>query len=120
MTTPTTLENLSEAKNGSYYTIRGTGGDLDEWVNGYEKLMSDAGIGKPTAWFTTTGLAVNEYAQPARWQDAFAPDLTLLMFPLDGLVTGKLAMFRLQMGDVWFDDMIDNMSPTEAEEEDGR
>ena len=27
--------NLREAYNGSYYTILGAGGDLQEWVDGY-------------------------------------------------------------------------------------
>lgn len=104
-----TLTDLQQAYDGSYYTIAGAGGPLQDWVDGLTKLMKDEGIGTPTAWYTTTGRAVNEYAQPRSERDAFKDDLTFLMFPLDGLATGKLAIFKLQMQDRWFDDVVDNM-----------
>ena len=31
-----------------------------------------------------------------------------MAFPLDGLDVNKLAMFKLQMRDRWFDDIVDN------------
>ncbi len=40
--------------------------------------------------------------------NAYQDNLTCLMFPLDGLNAGRLAMFRLRMGDKWFDDIVDN------------
>lgn len=33
----------------------------------------------------------------------------MLMFPLDGLNVGKLAMFKIRFGVRWFDDIVDNM-----------
>ena len=45
-------------------------------------------------------------------------NLTFLAFPLDGLDVGKLAIFKLQMGDRWFDDVVDNDLRREAEKED--
>lgn len=106
--------DLGAAKNGSYYTVVGCGGDLQEWVTGIESALADAEIGNPTAWFQTTGAEVNAFAATfhgrIRCADKFQDDLTILMFPLDGLNVGRLAMFRLQMEDRWFDDIIGNMS----------
>lgn len=112
MTTKTkvhVLNDLQQAEDGSYYTIRGAGGDLSEWVTGLTKVLKEEGIGTPTAWYTTTGRAVNEYARPTSPFDAFQDDLVFLLFPLDGLDVGRLALFRIRAGDVWFDDMVQNM-----------
>lgn len=109
ITTATSNADLQKAYDGSYYTILGAGGSLDDWINGYEELMEKAGIGKPTKWIQTTGGAINSYSKPRRGLARFHPDLVVLMFPLDGLNTGKLAMFKMQMQDRWFDDIADNM-----------
>lgn len=105
---PTAL--LDEAMTGSWYTIAGCGGDLNAWTAGYEELMAKEGIGKPIAWYWTTGAAINEFAGSVKNPDQrFGPDLTVLLFPLDGLNVGKLAMFKLAMQDRWFDDIVENM-----------
>lgn len=109
MTVQTVTPEVANA--GSYYTIIGAGGDLNQWITGYDGMLADAGIGKPTGWFTLTGQAVNDYAQPLRGSDLFKADLTFLLFPLDGLDVGKLAIFKLENGDRWFDDIISNMLP---------
>ena len=99
--------NLQEAYKGSYYTIIGAGGDLSEWVDGYEEMLAEKEIGKPKAWFSARGAAVNkEFNLTGR--EAFKARLTILFFPLDDLDIGKLAIFKLKMGDRWFDDIIDN------------
>ena len=99
--------NLQEAYKGSYYTILGAGGDLQEWVAGYEEMLAENEIGKPTAWFYAKGAQVNkEFGLTGR--EAFKDRLTILFFPLDDLDIGKLAIFKLRMGDRWFDDIIDN------------
>jgi hypothetical protein len=109
------IENLSPdlmdtAYKHSWYFIAGTGGNLLEWINGYEAEMAKDEIGKPLAWYVTTGGAINRYAgDDLREQDYFKEDLTCLLFPIDGLQTGKLAMFKLRMNDRWFDDVIQNM-----------
>lgn len=108
-TTATSNADLQKAYDGSYYTILGAGGSLDDWINGYEDLKEKAGIGKPTKWIQTTGGAINDYAKPTRSHDAFHYGLVVLMFPLDGLNTGKLAIFKMQMEDRWFDDIVDNI-----------
>lgn len=118
---PLAPADLDAAFNGSYYTILGAGGDLNEWVAGYNGLLQQAGIGTPAGWFTTTGQAINEYAATkGTVGDPFADDLTCLMFQLDGLNGGALAMFKLQMQDRWFDDIVGNMvagSCTDDDEE---
>lgn len=103
--------DLVTAFEGSYYTILGVGGDLNEWVAGYTDMLQAAGCGTPAHWYTTTGQAINEYAATkGTVTDPFQPDLTVLMFTLDGLNGGILAMFRLQNGDRWFDDIVNNMA----------
>jgi hypothetical protein len=99
--------DLSAAYDGSYYFIAGTGGDLMDWVNGYHDMFLDLEIGWPIAWYKTTGKAVNEFA--GENDNPFPDDLTCLLFPLDGMKIGKLAMLKLTMQDRWFDDVIDNM-----------
>ena len=104
--------DLNIAYDGSYYTILGAGGELAEWTEGYEKSMVKNGIaedGKPIEWFKTTGASINAYAKPKRARDYFPDDLVVLMFKLDGLNVGKLAMFKMQMQDRWFDDVVDNI-----------
>lgn len=109
-----TADELSQAREGSYYTIVGVGGPLSEWLEGYEGLMAAAGIGKPQEWFQTTGGDVNLFATrakngPIHPDDCFKNDLTILMFPLDGLDVGALAIFKMRMADRWFDDIVANM-----------
>ena len=109
-----TSDDLQEAFDGSYYTIIGTGDPLDGWVSNYEKELEKAKIGKPVEWFTTTGEAVNAYAAANKGgvinsRDKFPPELTFMLFPLTELNTGRLAMFKMQWQDRWFDDIIQNM-----------
>jgi hypothetical protein len=111
--------DLSIAYDGSYYTICGAGGDLAEWENGYNDLMAKEGIGHPLAWFQTTGEAVNAFAAGLGQEvtNPFSDDLTILMFPIDGLHAGKLAIFKLMMQDRWFDDIVNNMTPAAEDDE---
>ena len=37
-------EIFSEAYKGSYYTIIGCAGDLNEWATGYRELLGERGI----------------------------------------------------------------------------
>lgn len=101
-------ELLKMAYDGSYYTIIGCGGDLQEWKDGYQKLLDEQNIGTITKWIEFKGKDMNEELQ-LNGQDKYRDDLQFLAFSLDGLNVGKLAMFKLQMGDRWFDDIVDNM-----------
>jgi hypothetical protein len=106
--------DLKAAYEGSYYTILGAGGEISEWTNGYEGLLKEAEIGQPVEWFRTTGESLNRFAEAGgdyaiADRDQFDADLPVLLFPLDGLNVGRLAMFKLQYEDRWFDDIVQNM-----------
>ncbi len=108
------VADLQKAYDGSWYCIAGAGGDLQEWVTGYGDMLKEQEIGAPSAWFQTNGAAVNRFAEKKNGgelvaRDAFPDDLTILLFPLDGLAVGGLALFKLQMADRWFDDVVENM-----------
>lgn len=111
---PLTVAELQKAYDGSYYTICGAGGELKDWLEGYEKAMKSAGINAPSQWFSTTGAAVNAFASErgnVHFRGEFEEGLRFLMFPLDSIgAGGKLAMFKIQMQDRWFDDIIQNMT----------
>lgn len=98
---------FNEAYKGSYYTIIGCGGDLNDWKEGYERMMEEAGIGKPRCWYHFTGKDYNDEFQTTG-NNRYPDQLNFLCFPLDGLDVGKLAMFKLRMEDRWFDDIVDN------------
>lgn len=100
-------ELFEAAYEGSYYTIIGCAGDLNEWIAGYRELLGDRGIGKPEQFTTFKGKDMNE-VYGLTGSNAYTDNLTFLMFPLDGLVVPKLAIFRLQAQDKWFDDIVDN------------
>lgn len=109
-------EDLAAAYEGSYYTILGTGGSIDEWVENYETILKEREIGKPVEWFQTTGREINLYAAKIKGgyvhsADQFKLDLGVLIFPLTDLNLGRLAGFKIQMEDRWFDDIVQNMRP---------
>lgn len=98
---------LDEAYNGSWFTVEGAGGDLQEWEDGLNEMLAEAGVGKPTKYVTFTGKQVSDHFG-FEGSNRYPDDLTLLCFPLDGLDVGKLAMFKLRFGARWFDDIVDN------------
>lgn len=114
---------FKDAYLGSYYTVLGCGGDINDWKNGYKKLLAEDEImdldidsiivfsaGELNKEFNLTGT------------NAYPNDLTCMMFPLNNVQSiGKLAMFRLRMDDKWFDDIVANnlrregLTPTEID-----
>ena len=117
------VADLQKADAGSYYFIAGCGDPLEEWVDGYEERLEQRECGKPVKWYRTNGATVNSYAfQKKRTpflhhNDLFADDLTCLLFPLDGLNIGRLAIFKVGMQDRWFDDVIMNMRRLEEDDD---
>ena len=100
-------EILRKAYKGSYYTISGAGGDLNEWKNGYGSWLEREGIGSINEWVEFAGKDVNdEFGLTGN--NRYPDNLHFLAFPLDGLDVGKLSMFKIRMGDRWFDDIVDN------------
>lgn len=98
---------FNAAYEGSYYTILGCGGSLNEWVAGYSELLDVRGIGTPSLFITFKGSDLNEF-YGLTGENAYRDELTCLMFPLDSLDVARLAIFKLQAGDRWFDDLVYN------------
>ena len=92
------LNMFKAAYEGSYYTITGVGGNLDEWKTGYNELLTKEGIGSVNSWITFKGADMNAFGRLTD-DNAYPDDLTFLAFPLDNLDIGKLAMFKLKMED---------------------
>ena len=69
--------------------------------------MEKNGIGKPKTFYIFSGKLTNEFA--GQNGDPFKEDIIMLAFSHEGLNVGKLAVFKVGMGDRWFDDIIDNM-----------
>jgi len=114
LTVMSSHKDLAAAYEGSYYFIAGAGGDLEEWMSGYEGLLKEQEIGKPTRWLATNGAAVNPFASEKKGgmiedRDQFPSNLSCLLFPLDDLHIGRLVVFKIKMEDRWFDDVIHNM-----------
>ena len=107
--------DFEKAYRGSYYTILGCGGDLKEWINGYEEMLKESGIGTPTRWYFCDGRDINRKFR-LKGDNAFRNDLVCLFFPIKNLRVSKLAVFKLKMGDGWFDDIINNTLRKQNEE----
>ena len=101
------MADYEKMEAGSWYTITGTGGDIQEWKDGYQKLLTENGIGQISEWADFTGQQMNEQ-YGLTGDNAYPDDLHFLAFSLDGLDVGKLAIFKLQMDDRWFDDIVAN------------
>lgn len=101
------MNKFEKMYNESWYTIIGCGGDLEEWKDGYNKLLNGRGIETPKEWIHFTGKEMNE-EYDLEGNNAYPDDLNFLAFSLEGLDIGKLAIFKLQAQDKWFDDIVDN------------
>ena len=99
--------DLKRAYREDWYTITYAGGDLQEWVDGYNQMLTEEKIGKPVEWYVCKGKDVNA-AFGLKGKNALKATKTVLMFPLDGLKISTLAIFKLNMGDHWFSDVIGN------------
>ena len=54
-------EIFTEAYSRSYYTIAGCGGNIEEWIQEYTRLLEETGIGTPVCFITFKGLDMNMY-----------------------------------------------------------
>lgn len=109
-----TNEQLKELANTSAYTITGAGGNLNEWIEGYNKMLKEQEIGEPKEWYTFSGKQMNEVFDLSG-DNQYNSSLTFLAFPLDNLNVGKLAIFKLRMQDRWFDGIVENNREREEE-----
>ena len=93
---------LRNMKDKEGLIIQGCGGDLNEWTDGINEMLTESGILADETKFTEVYEFQNE-------------GLTCLMFPFDDKVKieiGKLAMWRLQtheqFGGTWLSDYVPN------------
>lgn len=100
-------EQFQELYDNSAYTITGVGGDLNDWINGYNEEFKKRNIGIVDTFYTYTGKQMNSNYK-LKGNNKYPEDITFLSFKLDGLDVSKLAMFKLITGDRWFDDIVDN------------
>lgn len=103
------MENIfNEAYKGNYYTIIGCGGNLNEWKEGYAKLLKDAKIGTIRHWIEFKGADMNR-VYGLMGTNAYQSDLQFLAFRLEeDMNIGKLSILKLQLRDRWFNDIVDN------------
>lgn len=106
---------LHELENTSAFTIEGAGGDLNEWCVGLNEMLEQRSIGQVKEFYTFSGQLMNE-TYGLTGSNRYSDDLTFLSFPLDNLDIGKLAMFKLQFGARWLDDIVDNNAAREQKE----
>ena len=100
-------KKLEELRNTSAFTIEGAGGDLNDWMKGINELLAEKNIGQVDTFYTFSGKLMND-TYNLTGSNRYPDDFTFLCFKLDGLDIGKLAMFKLQFGARWLDDIIDN------------
>lgn len=95
------LYELRKMNNSEGLILQGCGGDLQEWVDGINDMLTESGILQNESRFEKAYTFSNE-------------NLTCLLFPFDGvqLDVGKLAMWRLEtretFGSTWLSDYVDN------------
>lgn len=95
------LHELRKMNNSEGLILQGCGGDLQEWVDGINDMLTENGILQNESRFEKVYTFNNE-------------NLTCLLFPFEGvqLDVGKLAMWRLEtretFGSMWLTDYVDN------------
>lgn len=96
-----TTEDLLRMDGQEGLILQGCGGDLQEWVDGINSLLTEADILMEGSKFESVSTFQHK-------------GLTNLLFPFDGvkLDMGKLAMWRLQtheqFGGTWLSDYVPN------------
>ena len=106
-----TIEQLRQMEGQEGLVLQGCGGDLQEWVDGINELLTEAGILLDGSRFENVAVFQHE-------------GLTNLLFPLEGakLATGKLIKWRLQthnqFGGTWLadfrNDTLDSLQRRES------
>ena len=99
--TTITTEDLRRMEEKEGLILQGCGGDLKEWVDGINDMLTEVGILKEGSRFGD--VSTFQYGE-----------LTCLLFPFEDvkLEIGKLAMWRLQthedFGGTWLSDFVPN------------
>ena len=96
-----TTEDLRRMNDSDGLVLQGCGGDLSEWVDGINDMLTESGI----------------LQNGSKFEKAYSfknGDLTCLLFPFENvqLDVGKLAIWRLQtrndFGSTWLSDYAEN------------
>lgn len=96
-----TLHELRKMNGSEGLVLQGCGGDLQEWVDGINEMLTESGILRNGNRFEKAYTFKNE-------------GLTCLLFPFDNvqLDVGKLAIWRLEtretFGSTWLSDYVPN------------
>lgn len=96
-----TTDALRHMSDSEGLILQGCGGDLQEWLDGINEMLTENGILKDGTKFQNISSFENE-------------GLTCLLYPFEGvkLDVGKLAMWRLQthatFGGTWLSDYVPN------------
>lgn len=96
-----TLHELRKMNGSEGLVLQGCGGDLQEWVDGINEMLTESGILRNGSRFEKAYTFKNE-------------GLTCLLFPFDNvqLDVGKLAIWRLEtretFGSTWLSDYVPN------------
>ena len=95
------LHDLRETNDSEGLVLQGCGGDLKDWVNGINDMLTESGILQNGTKFEKAYTFKNR-------------ELTCLLFPFEDvqLDVGKLAIWRLQtrndFGSTWLSDYVEN------------
>lgn len=99
-----TTDELRRMNNSEGLILQGCGGDLNEWVDGINEMLTEDGILQKKTKFNADNVRTFEHNK-----------LTCLLFPFDDsgkLSMSMLAMWRLktheQFGGTWMSDFIPN------------
>ncbi len=96
-----TTDDLRRMENAEELIIQGCGGDLQEWVDGINGMLTEEGILRDGSKFTECSAFKND-------------GLTCLLFPFEGVNVdiGRLAIWRLKthdsFGGTWLSDYVPN------------
>lgn len=114
------FSELASVKSFSMVVL-GTGGDLNDWVNGISNILQKENIVKDGVDTFTSASVITGNIRGVGGRK----DLLLIFNPEANVQVGKLAMWRLRFGDIsWLEDYTVNYAkdfgvsiPSEAEVE---
>ena len=98
-----TTDDLRRMEGQEGLVLQGCGGDPQEWVDGINEMLTEAGILLNGSTFQAENVSVFQHGE-----------LTNLLFPFEGveLAVGKLAVWRIQthgqLGGTWLSDYVPN------------
>lgn len=105
-----TKEILVELEKTSACVFEGAGGDLNVWMLGVNDDLQKLGIRNVETFYTWNGKLMNEM-YGLTGTNAYQDDITFFGFGIldfNEKEIGHLALWKLQIGARWMDDIVDN------------